>query len=251
MTLDIRKINSDDSARIFVFGDIHGVVDEPKRLIEFLEEKEELSSKDHLIFLGDYIDRGKDSKGVIDLMLELKSEYPKTIFLKGNHEDMLLDFVGFGGRLGHAFLYNGGLDTLQSYGASVFSTAEQMISSMPKSHVEFFKNLEQIIEIDDFICVHAGLNPLKDIKKQSDDDLFWIRDEFISSEHDFKKVVVFGHTPHQEMLIHLPYKLGIDTGLVFGNKLTCLELKSGDTFQIFRGEKKINKSNVDLSNLKK
>ena len=244
MTDSVIKTSSDE--RVFVIGDLHGIADEPRILFKYLEKKEDLSENDHLVFLGDYIDRGKDSKDVVELMLDLKNKYPNTKFLKGNHEDMLLDFVGYGGRLGHAFLYNGGVETLQSYGISVFSTPDEMVESMPKEHVEFFKNLEMMIQIDDYICVHAGLNPQKEISKQVEEEVLWIRDEFISCEHEFNKTVVFGHTPHQEILLHTPYKIGLDTGLVFGNKLSCLELKSGKLFQVYRSSKDVNVSSIQL-----
>jgi serine/threonine protein phosphatase 1 len=150
---------------------------------------------------------------------------------------MLLDFLGYGGNLGQAFLYNGGLETIQSYGMSVFSPPAEIASAMPKSHIEFFQKLESILVFDRFICVHAGLNPDILIEEQVDGDLFWIRDEFLNHAHGFRKTIVFGHTPHQEMFIHFPYKIGLDTGLVFGNKLSCLEMNSGRVIQVRRDAK--------------
>lgn len=220
--------------RAYVIGDIHGCLDETRVLLEHLEKKEKLTDSDVVIFVGDYIDRGPDSRGVIDLLLNFKTRFPKTRFLKGNHEDMLLDFLGFGGRLGQAFLYNGGLETIQSYGISVFASPEEMVAGFPPEHFQFYNTLESIIRIGDFICVHAGLNPLRDLTSQNDSDVFWIRDEFIQNIHSFDATVVFGHTPHQEVVLHLPYKIGIDTGLVFKNKLTCLELFSKKLLQIQR-----------------
>jgi serine/threonine protein phosphatase 1 len=233
--------------RIFVFGDIHGCADETAILTRFIEEKEGLAQDDLLIFLGDYIDRGPNSRAVIDLMIELKLKFPNTRFLKGNHEDMLLDFLGFGGRLGQAFLYNGGLETIQSYGISVFSPPDEMVKNFPEGHFKFITTLESIIQIENFICVHAGLNPLRAMNSQNDGDVCWIRDEFIGSPHNFNKIVVFGHTPHQDVFLHLPYKIGLDTGLVFGNKLTCLELRSGDVFQIAKNTEEVTKNKVSLA----
>ncbi len=245
------NVSEADGTRVFVIGDIHGCPEEPEILLERLEEKEGLTTDDLVIFLGDYIDRGPKSKDVIDLMLAFREKFPRTRFLKGNHEDMLLDFLGFGGRLGQAFLYNGGLETMQSYGISVFSPPEEMIEAMPREHFKFLRELESIIAIgNNYLAVHAGLNPLRDLNAQEDADVFWIRDEFISHEHAFRRTVVFGHTPHQEVLFHLPYKVGLDTGLVFGNKLSCLELKSGDLFEITRGARKVKKTQADLSKCK-
>ena len=226
------KVRTVEGERIFVFGDIHGCPDEPEILVKHLEQNEGLTEKDRLLFLGDYIDRGPASRSVRDLMISIKAKHPNSVLLKGNHEDMFLDFLGFGGRMGQAFLYNGGLETIQSYGISVFAPPEEMVKSFPESHFQFLCSLDSIVKINDFICVHAGLNPLREIDFQNDGDVFWIRDEFISSVHSFGSTVVFGHTPHKEIFAHLPYKLGIDTGLVFGNKLTCLELSKGQVFQV-------------------
>jgi serine/threonine protein phosphatase 1 len=208
-------------------------------MLEHLEKEEGLSQSDVVIFVGDYIDRGPSSRGVVDLLLEFKVRFPKTRYLKGNHEDMLLDFLGFGGRMGEAFLYNGGLETIQSYGISVFASPEQMVKAFPSDHFQFYNSLESIIRVKDFLLVHAGLNPLRAINAQNDADIFWIRDDFIHNPHPYGLTIIFGHTPHHELLLDLPYKIGIDTGLVFGNKLTCLELFSGKVFQLARNSKDI------------
>jgi serine/threonine protein phosphatase 1 len=235
--------------RVFVIGDIHGCPKEPEILLKHLEEKEGVTQSDLVVFLGDYIDRGPDSKSVIDIVLDFKKRFPNTRFLKGNHEDMMLDFLGFGGNLGQAFLYNGGLETIQSYGISVFAPSTEMVEALPPDHFKFFCELESMLLLDKFVCVHAGLNPLRDLEKQQDDEAFWIRDEFLNNIHSFKKMVVFGHTPHQEIFEHLPYKLGIDTGLVFGNKLTCVELNSGQVWQVRRDSLEVQVSQADLSSI--
>lgn len=240
-------INDASGERIFAIGDIHGVASEPEILLRHLEEEEGLTEEDLVIFLGDYIDRGSDSKDVIELCLEFRRKFPKTRFLKGNHEDMLLDFLGFGGNLGQAFLYNGGLETIQSYGISVFAPPQEMVNALPPEHFKFFCELESVISVEDFILVHAGLNPAIELEEQVTNDLFWIRDEFLNNPHDFQKTVIFGHTPHQEIFVHLPYKIGLDTGLVFGNKLTCLELKSGKILEIERDKKSVAVSSLDVS----
>lgn len=244
------SITEASGERIFVIGDIHGCVDEPELLLRHLEDKALLKEEDLVIFLGDYIDRGANSKAVIDLMLDFKSRFPNSRFLKGNHEDMMLDFLGFGGNLGQAFLYNGGLETIQSYGISVFSPPTEMVSALPPDHFKFLCELESILTVEDFCCVHAGLNPLNPIDGQVDNDVFWIRDEFLNNIHNFEKTVVFGHTPHQELFVHLPYKIGIDTGLVFGNKLSCLELRSGQVFEIKKETTDVVERFLDMSERK-
>jgi len=235
--------------RVYVVGDIHGVVAETATLLRFLEEKEGLTQDDLVIFLGDYIDRGPDTKDVVDLMLDFKERFPRSRYLKGNHEDMMLDFLGFGGHLGQAFLYNGGLETIQSYGISVFAPPREMVDALPPEHFKFFCELESILIIDNYICVHAGLNPLRELQSQDDNDVFWIRDEFLNNIHSFEKTIIFGHTPHQELFVHLPYKVGLDTGLVFGNKLSCMELKSGDVFEITKDSEEVVERVLDVSDL--
>ena len=123
-----------NSKRVYAIGDLHGCVDEPALLVEFLVKDEGLTVDDTVIFLGDYIDRGPASKDVVELMLQFKQAFPETHFLRGNHEDMMMDFLGYGGSLGQAFLYNGGLETIQSYGISVFSAPNEMVE-IGRAHV--------------------------------------------------------------------------------------------------------------------
>lgn len=230
---------TDELERVYVVGDIHGCSRELTVLLEHLVKREKLSERDLVIFVGDYIDRGKDSKGTIETLVHFQSKFPATLFLKGNHEDMLLDFLGFGGTMGHSYLANGGADTINSYGLSVLASPEEICDMLPKEHIAFFLSLQSYCMWGDYIVAHAGLNPLRDMRAQLDEDLFWIRDEFINNIHVFKKTVVFGHTPYQDVLFHLPYKIGLDTGLVYGNRLSCIELKGKQIFQVLAGGQEV------------
>ena len=245
------KLRSIDESpeRLFVIGDLHGCPDETRALLDFLKNSEGLSDRDQVIFVGDYIDRGPDSKGVIDLLIEFQRKNLQTVFLKGNHEDMLLEFLGYDGRLGHSYIMNGGAQFLQSYGLAVDMPVEEILESIPPSHISFLLNLDSYVEVEPFVVAHAGLNPLRDLKAQLDEDLFWIRDEFISNIHYFRRVVIFGHTPYQDIMFHLPYKIGIDTGLVFGNKLTCIEVLQGHVYQIEYGEQSVRKETFQTRNI--
>jgi serine/threonine protein phosphatase 1 len=167
-----------------------------------------------LIFLGDYIDRGPDSKGVIDFLLELMSESENIQCLMGNHESMFLDFLS--GLDISTFLINGGESTLRSY----YIDGETII---PQEHIHFINNLQILVELQDYCTVHAGFRPGLQIKDQSIDDMIWIREPFIYSKYDFGKKIIFGHTVFYDPLI-MDNKIGLDTGAVYGNKLTCLEL---------------------------
>ncbi|HMO17024.1 MAG TPA: metallophosphoesterase family protein [Oligoflexia bacterium] len=230
--------------RELVIGDIHGCAEELSVLLTFLREKIKITQNDLVVFLGDYIDRGPDSRRVVDLLVQFKHDFPVTRFLRGNHEDMLMDFLGFGGSLGHAFLYNGGLETIQSYGISVFSPPGEMMRLMPESHFKFFSSLDSIVSLKSHLLVHAGLNPSNDLFSQKAEDVYWIREAFLDSEFEFGKTVVFGHTPHREVFDHRPFKLGIDTGVVFGNKLSCFDINSNSLYQVRRGTMVVDVSNL-------
>ena len=230
--------------RLFVIGDLHGCHSETAILCEFLKIEQKVAEKDLVVFIGDYIDRGPASKEVISLMMSCQKEMPQTIFLKGNHEDMLLDYLGLEGTNGGAYLQNGGVETFRSYGIDPFLSPEEILIQFPKDHLSFIANLERMIIAGEYVITHAGLDPLRDLRLQLDHDLFWIRDEFIQNIHNFGKTVVFGHTCFQDLFFHLPYKLGIDTALVYGNKLSCVELQSGEVFQIDHGSRRIKASNL-------
>jgi serine/threonine protein phosphatase 1 len=203
-----------ENDKTFVVGDIHGCLGMLTRLMDKIDWRPD---KDNLIFLGDYIDRGLDSKGVVDFILELRRFSPRVQCLIGNHEELFLDFLN-GGDL-HAFLVNGGLTTLQSYRLD-YRSDKPLI---PAEHLSFFQSLRPWIELQEFYLVHAGFRPAVDIERQAIEDMLWIREPFISSDYDFGKPVIFGHTPFVEPLVR-ENRIGLDTGAVYGNRLTCLEL---------------------------
>ncbi len=201
--------------RIFAIGDIHGCYDRLKTLmgkipIDF--------SRDTLVFIGDYIDRGPHSVEVVDYLIRLQSRIPEVVFLKGNHEDMLDKFINGADRL--TYLLNGGQQTLDSY---LMKSVQSDFFPIPPDHMEFFKSLRLSYVTEEFIFVHAGLRPPLPLESQKTEDLLWIRDPFISSNYDFGKRVIFGHTPLKKPLVETN-KIGIDTGAVYGNALTCVQL---------------------------
>lgn len=198
---------------IYVIGDIHGCLEPLMKLMDQVK----LTQEDRLIFIGDYIDRGPDPKGVIDYLLTLKGN---MTFLKGNHEQMFLDYLDGKDKL--LFLMNGGNATLRSYGGP---------SNVPEAHLKFLKGLRLYEETDEYLFVHAGLRPGIPLEQQNPEDLLWIRGEFIYSPKRYPKTIVFGHTPMEEVLM-LPDRIGIDTGCVYGGKLTCLVLPSRELIQV-------------------
>lgn len=210
--------------RIFAIGDIHGCISKLKSIMNMIDID---AQNDTLVFIGDYIDRGVDSKGVVDFVLDLRESINRVICLQGNHEQMFLDYLSDDKYKGF-FLANGGESTIPSYG--FIETNDGMKVNVPESHMQFFKSLLPYYETDDYIFVHAGLRPGIPLEKQDTDDLMWVRYEFIKSSYDFGKTVVFGHTPLIRPLIE-SNKIGIDTGAVFGGKLTCVELPAVRIYQ--------------------
>ena len=202
---------------------------------------------DEIVFLGDYIDRGPDSSGVVSFLIELKNSLKenKLVFLKGNHEDMLLSYLDLSGRHGKMFLLNGGRATVQSYGVLADNPSpDQLQAATPPAHLAFYQALENYYLTGSYLCVHAGIHPDKSLREQSDEDLLWIRDLFLRSSHTLPYTILFGHTPQTSVLYHLPYKIGLDTGLVYGNMLTCLETDEKVLYQIGRGKKRVSKTSV-------
>jgi len=225
----------------FVIGDIHGCADELRYLVDRLP----LASGDRLVFLGDYIDRGPDSRGVVSFLLDLKKQLStvELIFLKGNHEDMLLSFLEIGGAHGDMFLINGGKATMASYGLNPNSpSAIDAHRVIPSKHLEFYRNLQNYFLMAPFLCVHAGIDPAKEFAEQTEEELFWIRNKFIFASHRLPYTVLFGHTPQHTVYFDLPYKVGLDTGLVYGNMLTCLDVDEKVLYQIGRGKRRVNRT---------
>jgi len=164
--------------RIFAVGDIHGSLNRLKDMIFLLDIDK---NRDTLVFVGDYIDRGPDSKGVLDFILELKKDLKNVVCLRGNHEEMFLDFT-LEHKNGPLFLLNGGRDTLSSYGLK--KSGDGMAVNLPDRHLQFLQTLPLYFETADFLFVHAGLRPGLSLEQQDPHDLLWIRHEFFLSDTD-------------------------------------------------------------------
>jgi serine/threonine protein phosphatase 1 len=212
--------------KIFAIGDIHGCLGKFEALIQNIDANPQ---NDTLIFIGDYIDRGNSSSKVVDYVIQLKSEYKKVVCLLGNHEYMLIRYLE--GVDEDIYLENGGIATLHSYGIRLSDEPGKRKAKIPREHREFFESLLPYYETKNHIFVHAGLKPGLPLRQQTMSDLLWIRHEFVEAEDDFGKMVVFGHTPLNYPLI-MPNKIGIDTGAIYGGKLTCVELPSVKIHQV-------------------
>ena len=197
--------------RLLAVGDVHGCLEQLKCLISRVKPRE----NDQFVFLGDYIDRGPDSRGVLDYLLDFRKRYPATVFLKGNHEEMFLDYLQ--GKNVLLYMANGGWETLKNY------ETEAGIIVVPE-HLEFIKNLQLYYEQEVFIFVHAGLRPGVSLEDHDERDFLWIRGDFLDSDYEFGKTVVFGHTPLSAPLQEKE-KIGLDTGAVYGRHLTCCDVR--------------------------
>jgi len=211
-------------------GDLHGRLDLLEALWPKIDAASRLSSarRRTLIFVGDYVDRGLQSRELVDRLLEGFAGFD-TVFLKGNHDDTLLQFLT-DPTIGDAWRNFGGLETLRSYGIAHApeknwsQTRSEFAAALPRAHLEFFKNLKLHTTIGDYLFVHAGIRPRIPLEDQSETDLLWIRDEFLESPANFGRVVVHGHTPTEKPVVR-PNRVGIDTGAYMTGNLTALILE--------------------------
>lgn len=203
--------------RLLAIGDIHGCLEQLTALMEQVKP----NLDDQVVFLGDYVDRGPSSAAVVEFLIDFGKTFPDTVFLRGNHEQMFLDYLA--GKDPSPFLFNGGLNTLRSYEAD-------RKWPIPEAHRAFFDQLQYSLSTDHHVFVHAGLRPGISLAEQDALDLLWIRKDFIDSEYDWGKTIVYGHTPLQEPFFG-KNRIGLDTGCVYGRQLTCCDVKSGQVWQ--------------------
>jgi serine/threonine protein phosphatase 1 len=222
---------------LYAVGDIHGRLDLLEVLLEQIDAdaREREAARRTLVFLGDYVDRGPDSRRVVKKLIGDLPQGFETHFLKGNHEAILLDFLEDPWCLDH-WLMNGGDATLRSYGIDTQRLTrlnappdlwrQAFAEALPEAHVRFFKSLKLSVSFGDYLFVHAGVRPGVPLSVQTEADLIWIRSPFLNHADPFGKIVVHGHTPGQEPETR-PNRIGIDTGAVFTGRLTALRLQNG------------------------
>lgn len=222
-----------DGLRVYAIGDIHGRADLLDQLLSRIDAdlKQRAVAKALQIFLGDYVDRGPDSARVLDRLIG-RGKTHQTLCLKGNHELYLLEFLDNPAVLKVWGQY-GGLTTLLSYGLRPTLNADleeqtelaaALRRAMPKNHLQFLTELPLTYTCGDFFFVHAGIRPGAPLSRQREEDLLWIRDEFLCHEEPFEKVIVHGHTPVREPEVR-KNRINIDTGAYATGRLTCLTLE--------------------------
>ena len=211
---------------IFAIGDVHGCVYELRLLLNRLPRTSETT----LVFLGDYVDRGPASRDVIDTILELQQRH-EVVALKGNHEVMFQNYLQDPtSAAAGSFIYNGGSATLASY------VDDNGVIRIPEAHREFLTTRPMIHETEHNVFVHAGLPqiPLAQIDPERDAaTLLWTRGRFLTTDYDWGKVVVHGHTPVRRVTLR-PNRINLDTGCVFDGRLSAIALPGETRFSVKR-----------------
>ena len=222
-------------SRIYAVGDIHGRADLLREMHQLIHEDayRRQAPRNVVVYLGDYIDRGDESPAVIDLLLDEPLPSFDSIHLKGNHEDSLLRFLE-DTSVGPAWTFYGGAATLRSYGVrppepatrpdELTRAQRELARLLPGRHHRFMQGLALTHEEGDYFFAHAGVRPDTPLDRQREEDLLWIRDEFLLSAADFGKIIVHGHTITDEPELR-PNRIGIDTGAFASGTLTCLILE--------------------------
>jgi len=218
--------------RVYAVGDIHGRDDLLARLLDRIQaDAYGFTGALKLVFLGDYVDRGVASREVLARLIGLDLPGFGFTFLKGNHEAAMLDFLK-APDIGPDWVAFGGGATLLSYGvraelvqrARFAEAREELLHNLPTDHVQFLRTLSGWLRIGDYAFVHAGIRPGLPVDRQAEQDLLWIREEFLDSRLDHGAVIVHGHTVTDEPQVR-PNRIGIDTGAYATGRLTSLVLE--------------------------
>jgi serine/threonine protein phosphatase 1 len=228
-----KKPKLPDGVRIYAVSDVHGRADLLQDVFAAIDLHLSRTRRARTlhVFLGDYIDRGPASRQTIDLLIE-RSRSHESIFLRGNHEAFLLDVLRDAGRM-EVWKEYGGFQTLMSYGLAPSlrpgrdeqgELIRALRAVMPEQHWLFFSSLKPCFSCGDFFFVHAGVRPGVPLRQQREEDLLWIRDEFLDSEADFGKFIVHGHTPVPKPDLRAN-RINIDTGAYATGVLTLLTIE--------------------------
>lgn len=224
-------------ARCYAVGDVHGRLDLLEELLELIERDMKVAPvrEAFLVFLGDLIDRGPDSAGVIERLQFYSLDGAKIVFLGGNHEDVLLSVLEEEPGLLANWLRYGGSEFVRSYGIdpariarmSERQAAAALRETVPPEHIAFIERMGDTFRFGDFLLVHAGIRPGLPLSEQARKDLRWIREPFLSDTSDHEVVVVHGHTV-VEAVDERPNRIAIDTGAVRSGRLTALVIEGED-----------------------
>jgi serine/threonine protein phosphatase 1 len=216
--------------RVYAIGDIHGCDVQLADLHAIIAEDLARRPVDEpvLLHIGDYVDRGADTAGVLRrLIAGAPIEVVQVVNLVGNHDETMLHALSGDRTAATDWLFTGGRPALESYGIDPDSPRESWPEGVPPEHLEFLRGLTLSHREGGYFFVHAGIRPGVPLEQQQREDLLRMRQPFLYSEMSFGAVVVHGHTPVKEPVVR-HNRIAIDTGAVFGGKMTCLVLE-GET----------------------
>ncbi len=218
--------------RVYAIGDVHGRSDLLGRLhLAIAADATGFDGRRLLIHLGDYVDRGPDSRGVLDMLAAGPPPGFEAVNLKGNHEDMMQRVLGGDDRIATSWLLNGGDRTLQSYGLAcdaedvdIERLRDGLFDMVPAAHLRFLRGLAISYRAGGYFFAHAGVHPRRPLDRQREADLMWIRDSFLRHKKNFGAVVVHGHSiaPRPQLRDN---RIGVDTGAYDSGCLTCVVLE--------------------------
>lgn len=220
-----------EGLRVYAIGDVHGCLDQLRAVhSDIVEDLARRPVEDwRIVHVGDYVDRGPNSRGVLDLLAE-RSADPRVVCLLGNHDQALIDALASRIDRFPTWTIHGGGQTLAEYGLREMGTEDPatlgsaLRRAVPETHQKFLIALPLTARYGDYFFVHAGVDPDRPLDGQEPRDLIWIRDRFLDSRREFEAVIVHGHTPVHGVEVRRN-RIGIDTGAVFGRELTCLVLE--------------------------
>ena len=218
--------------RIYAVGDVHGCTDQLDAMHRAIAgDLHDRPVADALVVhLGDYIDRGPDSAGVIDRLIApfpaIGGAIPRVLNLLGNHEDLLLGALAGKRAEAETWLMNGGHATLASWGVPPRTLPSKWTQTIPPPHLVFLRSLALNHRAGGYLFVHAGVRPGLPIDAQTRQDMLWIREPFLSATMPHEAVVVHGHTPEAPFPVLRNNRIGLDTGAVLGGKLSCAVLQA-------------------------
>jgi serine/threonine protein phosphatase 1 len=223
--------------RVYAVGDVHGRADLLGAMLDKIEAdmRERPAPEAIEIFLGDYVDRGPHSRHVIETLMNTPAVGGRRYCLRGNHEEILLDFLAEPGVL-MDWRRLGGFETLLSYGVAprmalqlddAAELRDAFVAAMPPDHLSFLRSTHLSFSAGEYFFAHAGIRPGTALESQSPEDLLWIRDPFLFSQRDHGKIIVHGHTPSEEPEV-LANRINVDTGAFLTGRLTCVVLEGQD-----------------------
>jgi len=226
-----------EGTRVYAIGDVHGRLDLFETLVGRVRE-DAAGGAAEIVLLGDYVDRGPDSAGLVERLVAPAPAWARWTMLRGNHEQAMLDAAGDGPdarRVLRVWLDNGGRETLRSYGTSAVVAYSddldvldrELRARVPARHLDFLRRLPLSHRVGDYLFVHAGIRPGVALAAQEDRDLLWIREDFLDSRDDHGFVVVHGHSITRDVA-ERDNRIGIDTGAYATGRLTALVLE-GET----------------------